>query len=253
MLILCLPAEAQRKIFKLAVLEPGPSPTEGVSPSACNNGFRQGLREMGYVEGENIVVDYRFAAGLHDRVPDLLGELVRSKPDLLWTHSTAAAIEAKKATSTIPTVIGVATALVEQGVVASLARPGGNITGMELRDVEVTGKRLELLKRTLPNASRVALLADPANPSRPRLAEAIEAEARTFAVKLHSMETSSMEDIRRAFASIVPGSTDAVMVPEGTLFSRNRHQISELAINKRLPAISGGRHFAEAGSLLSYG
>ncbi len=255
LVMLCLPVEAQqkRKISRLGVLEPGPPPTKGVSPSACNNGFRQGLREIGYLEGENILVEYRFAAGLHHRVPDLFDELVRLKPDLLWTHSTAAAVAAKQATSTIPTVIGVATALVEEGVVVSLARPGGNITGMELRDVEVMGKRIELLKRTLPNASRVALLLDPANPFHARLPGNIEAEARTFKIKFHRIEASGSEDFDRAFAAIIPGSTDALMVPDSPMFARNRHRIFELAINKRLPTISGGPHFAEGGSLLSYG
>jgi putative ABC transport system substrate-binding protein len=158
---------------------------------------------------------------------------------------------AKQATTAIPIVIGVASDLVEQGIVTgTLARPGGNITGMELRDLEIMGKRLELLKQALPSASRVAVLVDPMNSTHTRVPANIEAEARTLKVEFQRVEARTPRDIETAFAAI---RADAVMIPEGAMFSQNRRRMFELATNRRLPTIAGGQQFAEAGGLLSYG
>jgi putative ABC transport system substrate-binding protein len=155
-----------------------------------------------------------------------------------------------KATITIPIVIGVSSDLVEQGIVGSLSRPGGNITGMELRDLEILGKRLELLKQAVPTASRVAVLVDPTIPNHSGVPGNIEAEARTLKVQLQRVEASTPKDFDKAFGAI---RADAVLIPEGAMFSQNRRRIFELALSKRLPTAAGGQQFAEAGSLLSYG
>jgi putative ABC transport system substrate-binding protein len=249
-LALAQPAEAQTKgkIPRVGVLEPGIS-----TQSVCKDGFRQGLSDLGYVERQSILLEYRYAESKPDRLPDLAGELVRLKPDVIWTHSPPSVLAAKRATMTIPIVVGVARDLVEQGIVASLARPGGNITGMELRDSEIIGKRLELLKQTLPKASRVAVLVNPNDPSHAHVPGNIEREARILRLQLQRLEASGPEAFEKAFESIVQWRADALMLPESAMLSENRRRIFELAISKRLPTAAGGPHFAEAGSLISYG
>jgi putative tryptophan/tyrosine transport system substrate-binding protein len=156
-------AQSKAKIPRVGVLEPG---FRAKSATAlCQNWFRQGLRDLGYVEGQNIDIEYRFADGQVEPLADLADELVRLRPDIIWTHSIVAAQAAKQATKTIPLVVGVGVDFVEHGLVISLARPGGNVTGLEHRDIDLTGKRLELLKEAVPQASRVAVLIDPANPA----------------------------------------------------------------------------------------
>jgi ABC-type uncharacterized transport system substrate-binding protein len=162
-------------------------------------------------------------------------------------------LAAKRATTTIPIVVGVSRDLVEQGIVSSLARPGGNVTGMELRDNEIIGKRLELLKQTLPKVSRVAVLVNPKDPSHAAIPGNIEPEARALRVQLQRVEASGSEAIDKALAAMAQGRADALMLPESAMFSANRHRIFELTISKRLPTAAGGPHFAEAGSLISYG
>jgi putative ABC transport system substrate-binding protein len=236
------------KIPTVGVLEPGLS-----TQSVCKDGFRQGLSDLGYVERQSILLEYRYAESKPDRLPDLAGELVRLKPDVIWTHSPPSVLAAKRATMTIPIVVGVARDLVEQGIVASLARPGGNITGMELRDSEIIGKRLELLKQTLPKASRVAVLVNPKDPSHAHIPGNIEQEARALRVQLQRVEGSGPEAFEKAFETIVQWRAAALMLPESAMLSENRHRIFELATSKRLPTASGGPHFADAGSLISYG
>ena len=147
------------------------------APRGCLGAFRQGLRDLGYVEGHNITVAYRYAEGHRDRLAALAAELVRLTPNVLWTHSTPAALAAKQATSTIPIVLGVADDLVEQGLVESLERPGSNLTGLELGDVELMGKRLELFKEAVPTIARVAVLVDPSERAHAHVPSNIEKEA----------------------------------------------------------------------------
>jgi putative ABC transport system substrate-binding protein len=149
-------AQLRGKIPRVGVLEP----TSRERPAPCLFAFQQGLRDLGYVEGQTILFDYRYAEGQVDRLPALATELVQLAPDVLWLHWDPAAWAAKRATATIPIVIGVSVGLVEQGLVASVARPGGNLTGLEIPPVEVTGKRLELFKEAVPTISRVAILVD---------------------------------------------------------------------------------------------
>jgi putative ABC transport system substrate-binding protein len=254
LLALCVSAEAQSKakIPRVGVLEPGLSPAKSAT-SVCRDWFRQGLRELGYVEGQNLELEYRFADEQVEPLPTLAAELARLRPDIIWTHSIVAAQAAKQATTTIPLVVGVGVDFVEHGLVSSLARPGGNVTGLEHRDIDLTGKRLELLKQAVPTASRVAVLIDTANPAHALIPKNIEVEARTLRVELQRVEVNGPEAFDKAFAVMVRGRANALMIPEGSMLSRNRQRIFELAIANRLPTISGGQHFAEAGSLMSYG
>jgi putative tryptophan/tyrosine transport system substrate-binding protein len=239
-------AQSKGKIPLIGVLEP-------TAEGTCNNGFRQGLRDLGYVERQNILLEERHAKSKPDRLHELAGELAQLKPDIIWTHSPPSVLAAKRATTTIPIVVGVARDLVELGIVSSLARPGGNVTGMELRDSEVIGKRLELLKQVLPKTSRVAVLVNPNDPGHAVIPGNIEQEAGVLRVQLQRVEASGSEAIDKAFAAMAQNRTDALLLPESAMLSANRHRIFELAISKRLPTAAGGPHFADAGSLMSYG
>lgn len=245
-------AQPQGKIPRVGILSPALPPT-AAEPGVCLDGFRQGLRDLGYVEGHNILLTYRYAEWTSERFPTLATELVQLAPDVIWTHSGRMASVAKQAITTVPVVIGVASDLVEQGIVASLARPGGNITGLELRDLDLAGKRLELFKEAVPTMSHVAVLVDPAMQYHAHVPSNIEVEARALGVQLQRVEAGSPEAFEAAFAAMVQGGADALLIMEGVLFSRSRHQLLELARRYRLPTMAGGRHFAEAGSLLAYG
>jgi putative tryptophan/tyrosine transport system substrate-binding protein len=241
----------QGKIPTVGVLEPGRQ--QQPPPWTCHGGFRQGLRDLGYVEGQNIVLEYRYAEGQPDRLPDLAAELVRLTPKVLWTYSELAVRATKQATTTIPIVVGVSSDLVEQGLVKSLARPGGNLTGLDLREIELMGKRLELLKEAVPTISHVAVLVNPANRLHSGVPENIAAEARALGVQLQRVETGAPEAFEGAFAAMVQRGADALMIPESPFFATHRRQILELALRHRLPTMCSGRHFAEAGSLGAYG
>ncbi len=249
---LCIPAEAQQrgKIPKVGVFEPGSATSAG---GTCNKGFRRGLRDLGHVEGKSIVLETRYAESKTDGLADLANELVRLKPDVIWTHSPPLVFAAKRATTTIPIVVGVARDLVELGIVSSLARPGGNVTGMELRDNEIIGKRLELLKQAASKTLRVAVLVNPNDPGHAIIPGNIEQEARALQVQLQRVEARSSEAVDKAFVVITQGRADALMLPESAMFSTYRHRIFAWAARHRLPTAAGGPHFAEAGSLISYG
>ena len=254
--LLLLPSAgmAQRRgdIPRVGVLSPAP-PYDQQSPATCYTGFQQGLRDLGYVEGQNITLEYRFAEHQVDRLPALATEVVRLAPDVIWTYTDQAARAAKQATTTIPIVVGVATDLVEPGLLASLAHPGGNLTGMELRTAELMGKRLELLKEAIPTIPRVAVLVDPAVPTHARIPGNIERDAHALGVRLQRVDASDSGAFEATFAAMVQARTDALMIVESALFGRNRHRLLELAVRHRLPTMSGDRSFAEAGSLMSYG
>ena len=235
---------------RIGILEPGSLSEKG---GTCINGFRHGLGALGYSERRNILLEIRYADSKFDRLADLAAELVQLRPDVIWTHSPPLVLAAKRATATIPIVVGVARDLVEQGIVSSLARPGGNITGMEARDNEIIGKRLELLKQTVSKISRVAVLVNPNDPGHAAIPRNIELDARALRVQLQRVEAKNAEALDKAFASIVQDRADALLLPESALFSGNRRHIFKFAIVKRLPTAAGGPHFAETGSLLSYG
>lgn len=249
---LCDPAWAQpvKKVPRIGVFEPGSATSAG---DACNKGFRRGLHDLGYVEGKSIVLESRYAESKTNRLADLARELVQLKPDIIWTHSPPLVLAAKRTTTTIPIVVGVARDLVEQGIVSSLARPGGNVTGMEARDSEIIGKRLELLTQASPKTSRVAVLVNPNDPGHAIIPGNIEQEARALRVQLQRVEASGSEALDRAFAAIAQSRAHALMLPESAMFSAYRHSIFTWAARNRLPTAAGGPHFAEAGSLISYG
>jgi putative ABC transport system substrate-binding protein len=215
--------------------------------------FQQGLHSLGYVEGHNLTVDYRYAEEQPDRLLTLAAELVQLAPDVLWTHSSTAAQAAKQATTTIPIVIGVTVDLVKQGLVESLARPGGNLTGMELLEVDLLGKRLELLKEALPTISRVAVLVHATSLGYAHVPSNIALEAQALGVQLQRVEADTPEAFEAAFAAMVQGGAEALMIVDSALFVAHRQRLVELALRHRLPTISGTRAYAVAGSLLAYG
>jgi putative tryptophan/tyrosine transport system substrate-binding protein len=229
----------------------------GVSPSANAariEAFRHGLRELGYVEGKNIVIEWRHAEARLDRLPALAAELVRLKIDIIITGGTTATRAAKEATVTIPIVMTLDSDPVGNGFVASLARPGGNITGLSTLAPEISGKQLELLKEIVSRLSRVAVFGTSTNPANAQLLREVELAARAFGVKLQYLDLRDPKDIETAFRAASKGRADAVlMLVPGTIVGARRTEIAELAVKSRLPAIYSGRAFVEAGGLMSYG
>jgi putative ABC transport system substrate-binding protein len=214
--------------------------------------FRQGLRELGYVEDQNVVIVRRHAAGRLDRMAELAAELVGLKVDVLVTFGGAHA--AKQASSTVPIVMIADPDPVGTGLVASLARPGGQVTGLSDAHGELAPKRLQLLKEAVPSASRVAVLLNPANPITGPQLKALQAAAPALGLTLLPLETGGREDIERAFLTMRKDRPDGVLViADPTLGGANRRRIAELAIKNRLPAISTIRPWAEDGILIAYG
>ena len=241
-------AQPRGTIPRVGVLDPSFPP----GPS-CLAGFRQGLRDLGYVEGQTITLVSRYAEGQPDRLPALAAELVQLTPDVLWTHSNPAAHAAKQATTTIPIVVGLASFDATPGLVESLARPGGNLTGLDSMHTEVVGRRLALLKEVVPTITRVAILVDPTNPSHIGGLHNLAAEDQTLGVQLQSVEVNAPETLEGALAAIIEGGAEALMF-EGPLFSGNTLQrILAFASRHRLPTVSGGRNYTTAGVLLGYG
>jgi putative ABC transport system substrate-binding protein len=215
--------------------------------------FLQGMRELGWVEGQNIAIEYRFAEGRLDRLPDLAAELVRLKVDVILATSTPPALAAKNATSTIPIVMGTSADPVGSGLVASLARPGGNVTGLSFSvGLEVVGKELELLKETVPNARRVAVLSNPANPGNVRALETVKTRARALGVQLQILEARGPDEFEAAFAAMARERAQALLVVPDAVFGFHRAPLQVLAAKSRLPTMYGLREHAEAGGLMSY-
>ena len=213
--------------------------------------FRQGLREFGYVEGQNIVVESRWAEGRKDRAGDLAAELVRLKVDVIVAFATPAIEAAKSATKTIPIVMGVSTDPVGTGFVASLARPGGNITGVSLMSPDLAGKRLQLLREALPGVARVAFLASGRSPAGRLFLQETQVAARKLGVQIQPVVIGGPEEFKDAFTAMVRERAGALVVQP--LFTDQRRQIVDLAARHRLPVVSDFREFADAGALMSYG
>jgi putative tryptophan/tyrosine transport system substrate-binding protein len=215
--------------------------------------FRQGLRELGYVEGKNIVIESRYAEGRLDRLTDLAAELVRLKVDVIVTGGPSPTRAAKEATVTIPIVMALDNDPVGSGFVASLARPGGNITGLATLSPEISGKQLELLKEIVPRLSRVAVVGTSSNPGNAQMLRETELAAGAFAVQLHYLDVGGPKDIETVFRAASKGRADAVLVlPNPVLLSR-RAQLADLAAKNRLPAVYGQPEYVDAGGLMFYG
>ena len=215
--------------------------------------FRQGLRELGYAEGKNIVIEWRFAEGKADRLPGLAAELVRLKVDVIVTSGPAATRAAKEATVTLPIVTAQDPDPVGNGLVASLARPGRNITGLSTLAPEISGKRLELVKEIVPGLSRVAVLASSTTPGNAQALRETELAARAFGVQLQYLNVRSAKDIEPAFRAAAKGHADAVLVLQSPVFVNERTQLADLAVKGRMPAIYDRREFVDDGGLICYG
>jgi putative tryptophan/tyrosine transport system substrate-binding protein len=237
-------AQPRSKVPRIGILTPA---AEASTPSL--EAFRQGLRDLGYMEGQTIVLEYRFAAGQNERLPVLAAELVHLQVDLMVTSSGAGAQAAKDATETIPIV----TATGRDHVVASLARPGGNITGLTLITPELGGKRLNLLKEALPHVSRIAVLQNAANPTSPAALREIEAAARVSGLQLQSLAVRHPDELDSVFAAMTREGAEALLVLGDAVFWYHRTRVVALAAQHRLPAVFDAREFAEAGGLMTYG
>ena len=245
------PAEAQppNKISRVGYL----AAVSAAADAPRLRAFRQGLAGLGHIEGQNIIIEYRHEGGGFERLPALAAELVGQKPDVLVAVTTNAAVVAKKATTTIPIVFMGVTDPVTAGLVDSLARPGGNITGITNMAAILTGKRLALLKETIPNLSHLAVLWDPKAPgSVPQWHESHQ-PARVLGLQLYSMEVSSADNYETAFKEAVEARNTALWVTLNPLANSNQKKIADLAINNRLPSICARSDYSENGCMMAYG
>ena len=241
-------AQQAQQVFRIGVL--GVASPSGYALQV--EAFRRGLRDLGYIEGKNVLIEFRWADGNISRLPELASELVRLNPDVIVTSGPGSAI-AKRATSTIPIVMAVASNAVESGLVASLARPGGNVTGSSSFSSELSTKHLELLKETFPRLARVGLLLysnSPTNNS--ELVKALTDAARIKKVQLQLVEVGGIADFEPAFATLLKGRAQALIVAGHTVFVAEAPRIAQLARTSRLPVI-GSVEIADAGGLLAYG
>jgi putative ABC transport system substrate-binding protein len=237
-----------KKVYRIGFLH-----SESASLLASRvEALRQGLRDRGYVEGKNIAIEFRWAEGRDERLPELAGELVRLNVDVIVTTATEPVLAAKRATATIPIVFATVGDAVATGVVASLARPGGNATGSTFFSPELMAKRLELAKEAMPHIARVAVLVNPDSPLTGPILQAMEVPAKFEKVTVFRFEAHGLSEVNDAFAAMVQRGIDAVIVGDHPRFIVNRRAIADLAARQRLPAIGYGE-FAEAGGLIGYG
>ncbi|HEU4342759.1 MAG TPA: ABC transporter substrate-binding protein [Candidatus Binatia bacterium] len=248
LLALCSLSEAQqsKKVPRIGYLA-------GRESSARIAAFRQGLRELGYVEGLHILIEYRFAEGRLDRLPELADELVRLKVDILAAESIQAALAAKNATTTIPIImVNVGTDPVGSGLVVSLARPSGNITGFTNLAVELASKRLELLKEAVPKIRRVAVLYDPANQGNVIEVKGVQTVARPLGLTIQPWEVRGTDDFERVFAALGKERPDGLFVAGGPLMNDNEKRTAGFALKSRLSSTYVRREAVDAGGLMSY-
>jgi putative ABC transport system substrate-binding protein len=216
--------------------------------------FRQGLSETGYVEGQNVAIEYRWAEGRNDRLPGLAADLVRRQASVIAAMgSTPAALVAKAATTTIPIIFEVGVDPVEAGLVASLARPGGNLTGVTTLNYELVPKRLALLHELVPTATVIGLLVNPTNPALADTLERTSAGGRTLGLKLHILHASNERDFDTVFATLVQLQADGLVISSDAFFTSQSKQLAALTVRHALPTIYDYREFAAAGGLMSYG
>ncbi len=241
-------AQAPAKVPRIGFLMP-------VSPADYAlqlEAFRQGLRELGYVEGQSIAIEYRWAGDKYDRLPDLAAELVRLKVEVIVATASPAVQAAKEATKTIPIVMAYIIDPVATGFVVALARPGGNLTGLSMMAPELVGKQLELLKEVVPKLSRVAVLWNPANLAGAAQLREAEVAARAMGLRLQPLEARGPKQIDSAFRATTKDRAGALVVLADAMLVNQRTHIAELAAKRRLPAVYGVREYAEAGGLMAY-
>jgi ABC-type uncharacterized transport system substrate-binding protein len=247
---LAIEAQQTGEVYRIGVLE-----VAGVASNAANlSAFRQGLAQLGYVEGQNFVIEYRSADGRPGRFSDLATELAGLKVDVIVTRGTPATLAAKQATQTIPIVMASSGDPVVEGIVASLARPGGNVTGLHIMaPAELGGKRLQLLKEAVPGSSRIGILWNPGDLHAPLIVSDTERIARAMGVQLKSLEVKRSEPFEQVFETALFGQIDALIAVEDYFTFAYRTRILDFAAMSRLPAIYGLREFVDAGGLMSYG
>ena len=239
-------AQQGQKVYRIGVLSL-------TIPPARPSPLSAPMRQLGYEEGRNFEVDYKYAEGKEDRLAGLASEMVAGKPDLIIAISNPEILAAKRATSTIPIIMMYALAPVESGLVASLARPGGNITGMSVEEVEIGGKKLELLRDAVPRIARVAFLWNPEHPGMEAYRPATERAAKAMGIRLTEFPVGNLEEIEQAFTLIAQDRPDALFVSSWDALFTHRARTIEFAARQRLPALySGGRHYAAEGGLMSY-
>jgi putative ABC transport system substrate-binding protein len=242
-------AQDSAKVSRIGLL----SPFTPAATAAWHEAFRQGLRDLGWIEGKNVRIEYRYSEGRSDRLPGLAADLVRLRVDVIVAATATDAQPAKNATSTIPIVVASSGDPVGSGLVESLARPGGNVTGLSQIAPETAGKRLELLKEIVPRLSRVAVLWNPEGQVSSLGWKEIQLPARQLAVQLHSLEARSANDFDKAFEEATRAGAGALVVMPNPVFAGNLTRIADLAVKGRLPSIFHLGEFADAGGLMAYG
>jgi ABC-type uncharacterized transport system substrate-binding protein len=244
---LAVEGQQASRVYRIGLLTTHSAQATRVEP------LRAGLRDLGYVEGQNIVIEYRWAEGKYDRFPDLAAELVRLKVDIIVTGGTPSTQAAMQATKTIPIVMVGTGDPLRTGLIASLARPGGNVTGLTQLGAEVAGKRLQILKDTVPNVSRVAFLRNRASPAHVPYFNELQAAARGLRLTLQSVEVQEPYEFERAFAEMMRERPDALIVTADAIHQLRQAWIVEFAAKRRLPALYQLKEYVEAGGLMSYG
>ena len=242
---------AQRKVWRIGFLS-GRMKPEALGRDA-HGAFLDGMRQLGYTENQDFIVDWRFAEGDFARLPALATELVQSNVDIIVTSPAIATRAARQATSSIPIIFAYVSDPVASGLVVSLAKPGGNVTGLAVQQTDVTPKQLQLLKQMLPNLLRVAVLSNPANTGSAVLVKRVHAEIEQASMTPEALTAGSPSEIEQVFAGLSPRKIDAVMVLPDPFFASQRHQLARIAIEHRLPTIFGDPDYVEAGGLISYG
>ena len=242
-------AQQAGKVWRVGMLDTTPATLNATNIDA----FRQELRRLGYVEGTNLVIEYRSGEGRPERFPNLAAELLGLHVDIIVTRGTPAALAAKKATTTLPIVMAAIGEPVETGMVTSLAKPGGNVTGLSAFVTELTAKRVEMIREVIPGIRRIALLDNMNNGSVPAQWDEAKRAAVAFGIEAQLRDVRKPEDIDTAFSAMAAQPFDALLVGLDSVVIANRARVTELAAQHRLPAIYASREFTEAGGLLSYG
>ena len=242
-------AQQQGKVWRVGFL--------GLASAAATaymvDALRAGLRDLGYVEGRNIVIEYRWADGNYERLPELAAELVRLKVEVIVGQGTPGSLAAKQATTTIPIVMATVADPVGSGLVASLARPGGNVTGLSNLSGDLGAKSLEMLLSIAPKLSRVAVLMNPRNSSNITTLKSVQNAVQTASIKILPMEARTAQEIETAFSTMSQQKAGAIIIVLDPFLNQQSRQIAELAVKNRLPSIGGMAAYAEAGCLMSYG